>query len=414
MWAGSASAAWSAFWASRLVVFGVAAWVAIAGFAANEVSGYPALEHPFGPWPATGSLDLAFSPLARWDALHYLAIASEGYSGADPDLPAAERRPAFFPLYPGLVRLLSALGTSPGLMLIAAYAVSLACFLAALTLLHRLVAIELGERYARPTLMLLAFFPAALFYGIPYTESLFLLLAVAAFLAARSGHWALAGAALALASATRVPGLLLIVPVVLLYLYGPRADREPAAARGLRPRYRIGPDAAWILLAPLGLLAFSAYLHFALGDGFAWQSAQQLWGRETIDPLSGAWAGMREAARSLADVLSGAYGEPSFGYLHILQLAAVVLAVAGGIGALRVLPAAYGIWALISLLPILCSQPPDLPFYSAPRFVAVLFPVFIWLAVVCERRRMTTTVVALFAAGLAVLTAQFTLWHFVA
>lgn len=414
MWAASAGAAWSAFWASRLVVFGVAAWVAVVGIVANEVPTYPALEHPFGPWPASGSLDLAFSPLARWDALHYLAIAFEGYSGADPELPAADRRPAFFPLYPGLVRLLSGFGASPGLVLIAAYAVSLACFFAALTLLHRLVTIELGERYARPALMLLAFFPAALFYGIPFTESLFLLLAVAAFLAARSGRWPLAGTALALAAATRVPGLLLVVPVAMLYLYGPRADREPVAARGLRPRHRIGPDAAWILLAPLGLVAFSVYLHFALGDGFAWQGAQQLWGRETIDPLSGAWAGTREAAGSLADVLSGSYGESSLAYLQILQFAAVALAVAGGIGALRVLPAAYGTWVLISLLPILASQPPGLPFYSAPRFVAVLFPVFIWLAVVCERRRMTTTVVALFAAGLAALTVQFTLWHFVA
>ena len=83
------------------------------------------------------------------------------------------------------------------------------------------------------------------------------------------GRWAIAGMILALASATRVPGLLLIIPVAMLYLYGPRADREPAPSRGLWPRYRIGPEAAWLLLAPLGLVAFSVYLPTYLKNAYA-------------------------------------------------------------------------------------------------------------------------------------------------
>ena len=73
----------------------------------------------------------------------------------------------------------------------AAYAVALAAFLGALTLLHRLVSLELGRPLARPVLLLLAVFPAALYFGAPYAESLFLLLAVGAFYAARTGRWAL-------------------------------------------------------------------------------------------------------------------------------------------------------------------------------------------------------------------------------
>ena len=69
----------------------------------------------------------------------------------------------------------------------AAYLVSLAAFLGALVLLHRLTELELGRRLARPTLLLLAVFPAAVYFGAPYSESLFLLLAVGAFYAARSG-----------------------------------------------------------------------------------------------------------------------------------------------------------------------------------------------------------------------------------
>ncbi|HEX2096711.1 MAG TPA: hypothetical protein VHF50_05020 [Solirubrobacterales bacterium] len=79
--------------------------------------------------------------------------------------------------------------------------------------------------------------------------------------------------------------------MALLYPCGPRADREQAAGSGLRPRHRLGPEVARIALAPLGLIAFSLYLHFALGDAFAWQSAQELFGRRTVDPFTGLGTG---------------------------------------------------------------------------------------------------------------------------
>ncbi|HEU5252397.1 MAG TPA: mannosyltransferase family protein [Solirubrobacterales bacterium] len=409
-----ARAAWAAFWPRCLVVFGVAIWVTVANFApaGEDVAGL--VGHPFsGPWPAQNLLDLVFSPLTAWDAKHYLAIAYDGYVESGEGLTPQEYRFAFFPLYPATVGVLGGWGTSAGATLIAAYAVSLSCFFAALALLHRLVTIELGERLAAPTLLLLSFFPTAFFFGIPYSESMFLLLAVGAFLAARTGHWATAGVVLALASATRVPGLLLVVPVALLYLYGPRADAEPEPARGRRPRYRLRPDFAWLLLAPLGLLAFSLYLHFAVGNGLAWSDAQALFGRHNVDPFSGAWFGVREAGKGVVHIVEGTY-QGSFDYLNVMQLAFVAFALVGGIGALRVLPVAYGVWVLVSLLPILISQTDPLPFYSAPRFVAVLFPLFIWLAIVTERRQLTTRVVAVSAAAMAVLAAQFSLWSFVA
>jgi hypothetical protein len=412
-WRSDARAAWAAFWPSRLLVFGVAIYVAFAGLVPSgpEVSGH--FSHPFGNWPASNLFDLVFSPLAKWDSLHYLTIAYDGYSeGSELGTPEGHR-PAFFPLYPGTAHVLSGFGTSPALTLIVTYAVSLACFFGALTLLHRLTTVEVGERYAAPTLLLLSFFPTAFFFGLPYSESMFLLLAVGAFLAARSGRWAIAGVVLALASATRVPGLLLVVPVLLLYLYGPRADREPDFERRRWPRYRIRPDLAWLLLAPLGLLAFSLYLHLTVDNGLAWNDAQALFGRHTVDPVTGIWAGLREAGKGIAHLADGTY-RGTLDYLNVIQLAFVAFAVVGGICALRVLPAAYGTWVLISLVPIFVSQPGGLPFWSSPRFVAVLFPLFIWLAMETEKRGLTTRVVALSAAGMAIFTAQFSLWSFVA
>ena len=51
---------------------------------------------------------------------------------------------------------------------------------------------------------------------------------------------------------------------------------------------------------------------------------------------------------------------------------------------------------------------------SLPRFLAVLFPIFMWLAVFCEERRVTDYVIALFALGLGLFTAQFASWHLIA
>lgn len=410
-WRASARGAWEAFWPSRLVVFGVAVWVTVAGLP-SKVSTFPALAHPFAGWPAQHLLEGLTSPMGKWDAQHYLAIAFDGYVKGQSGLSATEVRAAFFPVYPESVRILSGFGANRGLVVIMAYAVSLACFFAALMLLHRLTTIELGARLAKPVLLLLAFFPTAFFFGIPYTESMYLLLAVAAFLAARMGNWKLAGVVLAIASATRVPGLLLVVPVALIYLYGPRADREPVESRGYRPRYPVRRDAAWLLLAPLGLLAFSIYLHYEVGEAMAWNHAQVLFGHENVDPLTGTWAGIREAAKGIGDFANGTF-HGTVAYQNVMQPIFVAFAIVGGIGALRILPVAYGTWVLVSLIPNFISQDPNLPFWSGARYVAVLFPLFMWLAVVCERREATTTVVALFAAGMAVLTAQFALWSFV-
>ena len=55
-------------------------------------------------------------------------------------------------------------------------------------LLHRLAALELGERDARGTVLLVAFVPTAVFFSAVYSESLFLLVSVGAFLAARHGR----------------------------------------------------------------------------------------------------------------------------------------------------------------------------------------------------------------------------------
>src|SRR5215203_4382663 len=203
--------AWRIAWTTRLAVLLVAVFAALsfgpaAGGVARENADKfdePALTHALA--------DPLLAPLARWDSIWYLRIADSGYAGST-------TRAAFFPLYPLLVRGVGTLfGGSHGAVLVAAYLVSGTAFLAALVLLYRLTELELGRRLARPTLLLLAVFPAALYFGAPYSESLFLLLAVGGFYAARTDRWAWAGACAGLASATRSAGLLLLIPLAMLW-----------------------------------------------------------------------------------------------------------------------------------------------------------------------------------------------------
>jgi hypothetical protein len=50
---------------------------------------------------------------------------------------------------------------------------------------------------------------------------------------------------------------------------------------------------------------------------------------------------------------------------------------------------------------------------SLPRFVAVLFPIFMWLGIVCDERRSTDLVIAGFAVGLGLFTSQYASWHWI-
>ena len=354
----------------------------------------PALTHAFA--------DPLLAPLARWDSVWYLRIADSGYGDSAP-------RAAFFPLYPLLVRgVATVLGGSHGALLVAAYLVSLAAFLGALTLLYRLTELELGRRLARPTLLLLAVFPAAVFFGAPYSESLFLLLAVGAFYAARTGRWAWAGACAGLASATRSAGLLLLLPLALIWW-----DSRPRRAR----------DAAWLALAPVGIAAYAAWLGIAEGDPFRFLDVQDAWARELTVPLAGAWDGFVAAVDGVRQLASGsrspvyfdkAAGDPfRIAAINVMLFATLVFAVVACVGVLRRLPRAYGAWVAASLvLPLTFPVTPQ-PLMSLPRFVAVLFPVFMWLAVVSDERRSTDLVVAVSALGLGLFTAQYATWHWI-
>jgi hypothetical protein len=387
--------AWSAWAWSRLVVLAAAAIGATAlPYGSASQAGYPGVVHPFGGGAFGELLDFLFSPFIRGDATWYLLIADQGYTPEDFGGGGVQGRPAFFPLYPMLIAGLGGFADL-GLSVVVACVISLAALLGALYLLHRLTALELGEGAARATVRLLAFSPVAFFFSAPYTESLFLLLSVASLYAARRDRWALAGVLAALASATRNVGALLIVPLAIMYLY-----RD---GRWVRPR----PSLLWVALAPAGVAAFSAYLKAEVNDLQAWRHAQVHFGRpETVTPL--------ETIDRHLDATVDAIGGSAPGELHlpiVLATCFLVFAAIAVVGVFRSLPIAYGAYSLCLLVPALTLPLNDNPLGGFPRYTLVVFPLFMWLGLRCERSGWTDRAVLGFTALLAVMAAAFASWQ---
>ncbi|HTA13930.1 MAG TPA: mannosyltransferase family protein, partial [Solirubrobacteraceae bacterium] len=312
---------WRALWSSRLLVW-------IAGSGAVAALGFGPVRHAFNPPGITrgfGALgNLLAAPAARWDAAWYLVIAHYGYRPELGSLTAS--RTAFFPLYPLGVRALGGLGLAP---VIAGVALSVAAFAVGLYCLHRLTALEAsrlrlsaGGEIARLTVLLSAFAPMAFYFSAAYSESLYLALSVGLFLCARRGQWGSAAMLGALASATRSNGVVLIVPMAMLYLYGPREDRAPdrllgeallipgkrpsvlSLRRALRPRYRMRRDALWLALVPVGLGLYMGHLALVGGDALAPFHAEAIWSRHFAGPYGGVWDGARAAFDGLRQLLS--------------------------------------------------------------------------------------------------------------
>lgn len=219
---------------------------------------------PRNPLLVPGADGPILGSLTSWDGWYYLGIVRDGYH-IDP-VSGAYRDIAFAPLYPLIIRVLSA--PWPAFDGVIAVLFSNVVFLGALGLLTRLGTIYLGRRRAAVAAGLFAIYPFASAFGMAYTESLFLFCMVAAFLAAERRHRTWAGIFLALTVLTRLQGVGLILPLWILML---RQD-------GWRPRLSQG----WLLLGPLAGLGFVLYVAAASGHLTAFLDAQKAWGRTGV------------------------------------------------------------------------------------------------------------------------------------
>ena len=337
---------------ATLIVFGVSRvlTVIVAELAALFI-GDRGAAHPASV--ARASLDV----WTRWDGAHYLAIAHDGYRGANL---------AFFPLYPVLIRLV---GTLTGNPIVAAIAISNVAFLIALAFLRRVCADVFDDGVASRAIFYTATFPTAVFFSAAYTESLFLALSVATFFYLRRRNWLVAGFLGGLAALTRVEGVLLLAPFAIEAFEQRRAAHTERLPRAQAAR---NAPAIGALMIVVGLATFMLLSLLLSGDPLYFAHVQAHWNRHPAWP----WASI---ARSFHEIATS-HDPPTLAVQSIelcFALATIALVVYGA----RLLPWSFTAYAACSLLvPLFTGS-----LMSTERFSLTLFPIFMTLGVAGRR-----------------------------
>jgi len=313
------------------------------------------------PYLDSGVSGLLLGPWQRFDTQRYLRIAQEGY--------AHEEDSVFPPLYPLAARGLGALfGGGPTANLLAATLISNAAFLALLFLFYRVVEAELGAGFAPRALLYLTFFPTGFYLLAPYSEALFILLALGAIWAARgNGRFLLAGLLGFFASLTRLTGWVLVAP--LAYEWWRQGGREfllqrDKGTKGTKELLAVG-------LPGVGTAVFLLWRWWA-GLPPINQIYQQYWYQITGIPGT-------DLLRALQTMFLG--GQARAGEFTLwFDFFCAVLLIVGTIFAFRRLNTTYGLYSAMLLLFMLLPVSELKPLYSFSRYVLAFFPLFMWLA----------------------------------
>lgn len=199
----------------------------------------------------------------NFDGVHYLRIVTMGYE-------SSQYSQAFFPLYPILIKIM----TIENYYFISAIVLSNLLLLLAIYVFYRLLRIDYEGKICFRSIILLLSFPTAYYFGSIYSESLFFFLTVSSLFFLRKDHYLVAGFFGALASATRILGLLLI-PVFLIDIY-------IAVKKG---KLQIKSEQFFkavisTLIPPLGLLLYMWYLKVGFNNPLYFLTSQPAFGAE--------------------------------------------------------------------------------------------------------------------------------------
>jgi hypothetical protein len=200
--------------------------------------------------------------LSYWDGAWYRTVAEQGYFL----IPGRQSDPAFFPLFPIVLRGLHALGLSfrtTGILVAnCAFVVGILAFY---ELSKRLVPLDA----ARTSALLAALFPMSFVFSMTYPESLVLAALALALLLALSGRWTLSAVAGAVAALGRPEAMFFALPLATIAIGRARESGRAAGGRGIGAAF-----------APVASVAtFPLYLGWALHNVSAWSQAQRAWGR---------------------------------------------------------------------------------------------------------------------------------------
>jgi hypothetical protein len=287
---------------------------------------------------------------AKWDAGFYLGIAKNGYASRLTEAHSS----AFFPLYPMLIRGVSATGIS---LLHAAMLINAIASIVAFAFLFRLAElIEWGS--GRRAVLYLALFPTSVFLIAPYSEVLFLAGAIAAFYYAKSRHWHLVGFPAAIAMGTRLAAIFLLLGLIVEFV----AQREFYLDK-------IAIFVTNIALSTTPLVAYAVYLAKVKGNALLFLSDQRLgWGRTYVGPVKSFLATWRTWNNSTYPT--------NWIFAWRLEIVATAVGLFFTVWALKRREWGYAAFMGTTMAALTTSS----WYYSIPRLLLSLFPIVLLLA----------------------------------
>lgn len=295
-------------------------------------------------------------PFGNFDGVYYLLIAAKGYTV----------NAGFFPLFPLSIHIATIpfkdiLPFEEKQYLMAISLVSL-CFIAGLIIFYKLIKLDYKENVAIWSIIFLLIFPTSFFFASIYSESLFLLLSLLAFYFARKKRWFLAGIMGALLSATRFVGIA-ILPA-LLYEYFKENKNKLTI--------KILP----LFLVPLGLLGYVFYNLQRWGNPFYFIESQgNFANNRSVDSIVLLPQTLFRYIKILFSVKPNIYEWwVAFFELSFCIFALILLYIAWK-KRVRFSYILFGV--LCFIIPISSGT-----FSGLPRYIAVIFPIFIALALI--------------------------------
>ena len=326
-------------------------------------------------YPDSGT-DAALWTWKRWDALHYVNLADLGYSGYIED--GKHLFLVFFPLYPWLMRLVSAL---TGNTMAAGLLISFLSYAGGCVYLYKLAAWELGENAARRAVLFLSVFPYAFFFGGIMTESLFFLTPAAGLCAIRPHRWWLAGLFGVLAAMTRMHGILLIGA----------AAAELVEDKGRFDWREIVRRLPALLLPVLGTAVYLLLNWRVGGDPFAFTVMQEHWSQ-----------GFCWISDTLWYVLQNALSYPTQAVRYQLWIPTILLFPAFFALAVYARKRFRSMYVLYGFVYLVLNYSLSW-LLSAGRYLSCALPFFLFAAALTEKRRwLTILLTAVMSLGFVV------------
>ena len=304
----------------------------------------------------------------QWDYVWYQNIAAHGYFSGQ-SFGSAER--VFLPGDPAA---LVAVHLFTRNWVVAGLLVSLVAGGVALVCIGRLG----GERAA--LYMLTA--PAAMYLIVGYSESLFLALALPAWMAAKRRNRPLAALLAGLAGLVRVNGLFLIAALLVA---------AATSERGMRLR-----ATAWASVSLIGPAAYAVYLRIGTGSWAAWLDANKNgWGLRFVG-----------TAQSLHNTWNMAFGHsltPERAAMFQLEIGCMAVGVV-----LAILLLWRNAWPEATYVGLTFAALGTTTFYqSVPRALLIAWPLYLLLAQVADRRPWVGQIYLWICAPLAVVVAMY-------